>query len=54
MEGEGEDSAGEVEEIDGVVFNEAGEGEIAGEDLAARAPEDDFFGGGGLGGWRHG
>jgi hypothetical protein len=49
VERDGDDAAVEVEELDGGVADEGGEGEVAGEDFTAGAPDDNFFVRGGHG-----
>jgi len=48
-EEEGDDSAFEVEQMEGAVLDEAGERQIAGEGFAGEAADDDLFVGGGHG-----
>ncbi len=49
VEKKGDDAAAEIEEVDGAVADEAGEGQVAGEGFSGEAADDDLFVGG-----RHG
>ena len=49
VEKKGDDSAFEVEKIDGAVLDEGGERQVAGEGFAGEAADDDLFVGGGHG-----
>jgi len=42
-EGQGEDAAAEVEQVEGVIANEGGCGEIAGKGVSGESPDDDLF-----------